>query len=63
MSTELYKIYKNNPDKYLTDGHKKGSSWRYLEKFEQEYPYIAEKYFNIAGDMLLEYGNGKKVEK
>lgn len=63
MSTELYKIYKNNPEKYLTDGYKKGSSWRYLEKFEQEYPYIAEKYFNIAGDMLLEYGNGKKIEK
>ena len=22
---------------------------------------IADKYFDIAGDMLLEYGNGKKV--
>jgi hypothetical protein len=33
-----------------------------MEEFEQAYPDIANKYFNTAGDMLLEYGNGKKIE-
>ena len=61
MSNELYKIYKGNPEKYIADGHKKGSCWRYMEKFEQEQKAIADKYFDIAGDMLLEYGNGKKI--
>ena len=61
MSNELYKIYKGNPEKYIADGHKKGSCWRYMEEFEREQKVIADKYFDIAGDMLLEYGNGKKV--
>lgn len=63
MSNELYKIYKDNPEKYVEDGHKKGSSWRYMEEFAEKYPTIANKYFDTAGDMLLEYGNGKRIEK
>ena len=63
MSNELYKIYKDNSEKYVADGHKKGSSWRYMEEFEEKYPEIAKKYFDTAGDMLLEYGNGKRIEK
>ena len=63
MPNELYKEYKDNPQKYVLDGHKKGSSWRYMEEFEKKYPLIAKKYFDIAGDMLLEYGSGKKIER
>lgn len=62
MSNELYKIYKGNPEKYVADGHTKGSCWRYMEEFEQEQKVIADKYFDIAGDMLLEYGNGKAIK-
>lgn len=61
MSNELYKIYKGRPKDYLQDGHKKGSCWRYMEEFENDYPQLAQKYFDIAGDMLLQYGNGKKI--
>ena len=61
MINELYNIYKGNPEKYSADGHTKGSCWRYMEEFEREQKVIADKYFDIAGDMLIEYGNGKKV--
>lgn len=60
MSNKLYKIYKGNPRQYINDGNKKGSCWRYMEEFESKYPIIAQKYFDIAGDDLLCYGNGKK---
>lgn len=63
MSNKLYKIYKGKPIDYLKAGNKKGSCWRYMEEFEKEYPQLAQKYFDIAGDMLLEYGNGKKISK
>lgn len=63
MSNDKYKIYKNSPGKYIADGHKKGSCWRYMEDFENTHPDVAIKYFDIAGDMLLEYGNGKKITK
>lgn len=61
MSNELYKIYKGRPQDYLKDGYKKGACWRYIEQIKEQYPNIAERYFHIAGDMLLEYGNGKKM--
>ncbi|EGD47096.1 hypothetical protein Cpap_1488 [Ruminiclostridium papyrosolvens DSM 2782] len=41
-----YKQYKHDPERYLQDGHKKGSSWVQMEKFEQMYPEIAAKYFD-----------------
>ena len=63
MSNELYKQYKDNWQQYLTDGHPKGSSWRYMEQFETEYPNVAQKCFDVAGDMILEYGGGKKIKK
>lgn len=55
MSNENYKIYKNRFNEYLTDGHQKGSSWRYLEEFSQKYPNIAKMYF----DMKWDYSNRK----
>lgn len=61
MDRALYKTYKNDIDKYITDGNKKCSTWRYMEDFEKEYPQIASKYFDIAGDMLLEYGSGERI--
>lgn len=48
MSTKVYHLYKDNPIKYLEDGYKKGSSWRYLDLFEEKYKYISDKYFNIS---------------
>ena len=63
MSNEHYKKYKDNWQQYLADGHPKGSSWRYMEQFENEFPEFAEALFNVAGDMLLEYGAGKKIPK
>lgn len=63
IDRKYYEKYKNNPQKYLDDGHKKGSTWRYMEEFESNYPTIANKYFNTAGDMLLEYGSGSKVKE
>lgn len=63
MSNENYKKYKVNFDKYLNEVGKKGSSWRYYEEFKEKYPEIANKWFNIVADSLLEYGNGKRVIK
>ena len=63
LKKELYEQYKNNPTDYLKEGHSKGSTWKYMEEFENQYPNIAKKYFDIAGDMLLEYGCGKKIVK
>ena len=63
MSNEHYKQYKDNWQQYLADGHPKGSSWRYMEQFKNEFPEVAETLFNVAGDMLLEYGAGKKIIK
>lgn len=59
----FYKKYKGDYREYIRDGHKKGSTWRYLDEFTQEYPEVAKKYFNTAGDMLLEHGSGKKIKK
>ncbi len=47
MSNENYKKYKLDFDSYLADGGKKGSCWRYYDKFEEKYPEIAEKYFHM----------------
>ena len=47
MSNKNYKKYKMDFDSYLADGNKKGSSWRYYEKFLSKYPEIAEKYFHM----------------
>ena len=44
-----YKKYRYNWDKYIKDGHKKGKAWRGMEIFEQQYPLIAKKYFDIIG--------------
>ena len=63
MSNENYKKYKVDFDKYLNEVGKKGSSWRYYEEFKNKYPEIANKWFNIIADSLLEYGNGKRVIK
>jgi hypothetical protein len=59
MSNENYKKYKRNIEKYLNDGHSKGSTWRSMEELEQESPKIAYQYFDIVPDSLLQYGNGK----
>ena len=32
--------------RHWADGNKKGSTWRYMEEFEQEYPEIAKEYFD-----------------
>jgi hypothetical protein len=47
MDYRIYKQYKNDYDQYLRDGHKKGSTWRYMEEFEKDYPEIAVKYFDM----------------
>jgi hypothetical protein len=41
-----YSTYKRDFDRYIADGNKKGSTWRYMEEFEQEYPEIAKEYFD-----------------
>lgn len=41
-----YSTYKRDFDRYIADGNKKGSAWRYMEEFEQEYPEIAREYFD-----------------
>lgn len=60
MSNKYYSIYKRDIEKYLKEIGKKGACWRYMEEFENKYPEISEKYFNIVPDSLLEYGNGKR---
>lgn len=62
MNNENYSIYKRNVDKYLEDVNKKGSSWKYMEEFSNDFPEIANKYFDIIPDSLLEFGNGKKIK-
>lgn len=61
MSSENYKKYKTDFDKYLKEVGKKGSCWRYMEDFEKDCPNISHKYYDIIADSLLEYGSGKKV--
>lgn len=61
MDRELSKRYKGDYIAYIRDGNKKGSTWRYLDEFEELYPQIANKYFNVAGDMLLMFGSGNKI--
>jgi hypothetical protein len=62
MDRKYYNKYKGDYREYIRAGHKKGSTWKYLDEFTEKYPNIANKYFNTAGDMLLEYGSGKKIE-
>lgn len=61
MSNEDYKIYKNRFDDFLSDGHKKGSSWRYYDEFRAKYPDIAERYFNMKWDYSNRKLENKKV--
>jgi len=51
MSEKGYRTYGSDFDKYISDGNKKGSSWRYLDEFTEVYPDIAKKYFNMKGEM------------
>lgn len=44
--------YKNNLDEYVLEGGHKLSAWKYMEEFENKYPEISEKYFNIIPDNL-----------
>lgn len=63
ISEKYYHQYKDNPEQYIIDGHSKCATWRYLDEFKNEHIDIANQYFHTAGDMLLEYGYGKKVIK
>lgn len=63
MSNRLYKIYKDDPDKYLADGHIKNATWRDMESFESQFPAVGLCLFDISGDSLLEYGNGRKQRR
>lgn len=58
ISEKVYFEYKDNPDKYLNDGYKKGSTWRAYDDFKAKYPEIVEKYFYLNFDTIP-----KKVEK
>ena len=55
MNNENYRKYKMDFTKYLNDGNKKGSTWRYVENFESKHPEIADKYFY----MKWNYSNKK----
>jgi len=61
MGNKGYKKYKRNTKQYLTDGNNKGATWRYMEAFKNSYPDIAEKYFYVVPDSILEHGNGKRT--
>lgn len=54
MNNKMYSKYKMQFDKYLGDGGKKGSSWRYMEKFAEDYPDIANEYFNMKFEDINE---------
>lgn len=47
MNNDDYKIYKTDFDRYLKDGNKKGSAWRYYEEFAMKYPQVAREYFSM----------------
>lgn len=53
-----YKEYKHDPERYLKDGHRKGSQWVAMEEFEKKYPKIAKEYFNKTYNQVF---NLKKV--
>lgn len=59
MNNDDYKKYKTDFISYLSDGGKKGSSWRYYEEFKKERPDIASKYFN----MRWNYSNKNKKKQ
>lgn len=58
MGNKGYAKYKRDTDAYIKDGGKKGSTWRYMEEFKIQTPDIADKYFYVVPDSLLEHGNG-----
>jgi hypothetical protein len=61
MNYKIYKQYKNDYNKYLSDGYKKGAPWRYLDEFEKNYPEIVDKYFNITYSELS-YVNNNQIK-
>lgn len=63
MGNEGYKKYKRDFVKYLNDGGVKYSSWRYMDELASKYPDIADKYFDITPDAILEYGNGRRLHR
>ena len=48
MGDKRYSIYKRDVASYLNGGWPKGSSWRYMEEFEQGNNEIAAAYFDMA---------------
>ena len=62
MGNKNYKKYKRNTDLYLQEVGFKGSTWRYMENIIENYKDIADKYFYVTPDSLLEHGNGKKFK-
>lgn len=59
MNTKVYKSYKDDPDKYISDGYPKGASWRDMESFEKQFPVVGLSFFDISGDSESLYGSGK----
>ena len=51
-----YSQYKRNFDSYLHDGNKKGSTWRYMEQLETDFPDIANQYFDFVPYDIAEHG-------
>lgn len=47
MRKKMYSIYKRDIKGYLRDVGFKGSEWRSMEKIEQMFPYIAQRYYDI----------------
>lgn len=61
MSNENYKRYGMNFDKYISDGNKKGSSWRYYEDFSKQYPDIEAQYFHIKWNYSNKKGKTNQI--
>ena len=49
MRKNGYRLYKRDVEGYLRDIGKKGSEWRAMEAIENQFPAIAERYFDFDG--------------
>lgn len=56
MSGSNYSKYKRNVQKYLEDGGRKMAAWKYMEDFAEEFPDVANAWFDTIPDSLIEYG-------
>lgn len=59
MSKKNFEKYGLDFERYLAEGGKKGATWRYIDDFSADYPEVADKFFHLRPESVMEFGFGK----